>query len=448
MKLLEPIKIKTVILGTLAMTVIGFQAVTAQETDPLVITPEFINQLAEEALTNNPSLRATEKLIEAAQENERSIRRWDDPVIRFGRVIAEKEMRRDDGDIVYEVEQKLPLFGKPEAARRVAETETVIEQASADLKFQLLRKEIAVTVFETALAEETFRLAQRDLATLETLAAIAGQRYEVRTGSQLDLLRLQNERAKRLQALRMDGVALTNSRVKLNRLVGRSLSAAVPGLGLPSIGPKIDHTDELIAIALRAEPELKKMRREIERADAQAEQTRRQRYPGITVGVEARQYSGSGEFREGMAYVALNVPWGNRHRYDADYKRERARQEALELEVSYYELEVRNEVLQLTQRIEAIRQEALLYRDEIIPRTQLSLESARAAWESNAGSLTDLLESRRLLLDAEVMHVRAVTQQYQLLSELVLCCGLGDLGALDLIAQQTSSKSQFPNLKE
>jgi hypothetical protein len=42
------------------------------------------------------------------------------------------------------------------------------------------------------------------------------------------------------------------------------------------------------------------------------------------------------------------------------------------------------------------------------------------------------------LLDAQLMFARAVSEQYQMLSELVLCCGLGDLEALQMIGAQLS----------
>lgn len=426
--------------GTVLIVItVGFARLEGQSEDPTVVSPGLINELAEEARTRNPALRATEKMVEAAHQNEKSIRTWEDPTIRFGRMAAEKSMRREDGDLEYGIEQKLPLFGKPEAARRVAATETGIEQATADLKLQSLRKEIAVALFESALAERTIELAEEDVALIETLLAVAEQRYETRTGTQLEILRLQNERSRRLQSLRTDGVLVTNSIARVNRLIGRPLHLSLPQLTLPDLAPPISSHKRLVDVALQAEPALKKMRREVERAEAQAEQTRRQRYPDFTVGVEARNYTGTGEFREGTAFVAFNFPWGNRGKYEADYKREKARQEAAELDAADYEFEVQNEIHQLVTRTGAVRQEALLYRDEIIPRTETSLESARAAWESNVGSLNDLLDARRLLLDARVMYARAVSEQYQLLSQLALRCGLSDLEAVQRIAGELPS---------
>jgi hypothetical protein len=38
-----------------------------------------------------------------------------------------------------------------------------------------------------------------------------------------------------------------------------------------------------------------------------------------------------------------------------------------------------------------------------------------------------------MLLDAQLTYAQALTEQYDQLSDLVLCCGLGDLEALDMI---------------
>jgi hypothetical protein len=46
-----------------------------------------------------------------------------------------------------------------------------------------------------------------------------------------------------------------------------------------------------------------------------------------------------------------------------------------------------------------------------------------------------------MLLEGRLMFVRAVSEQYQMLSELVLCCGLGDLNALSMIGAEPETTS-------
>jgi len=60
-----------------------------------------------------------------------AVRSWEDPMLRVGGMAAERAKRADDGDVFYGAEQKLPLFGKPALARRVARAEFVVESANA-----------------------------------------------------------------------------------------------------------------------------------------------------------------------------------------------------------------------------------------------------------------------------------------------------------------------------
>jgi len=103
------------------------------------------------------------------------------------------------------------------------------------------------------------------------------------------------------------------------------------------------------------------------------------------------------------------------------------------VEARDYELTVQEEIHKLLIAIDAGRRNALLFRDQIIPRSRTGLDALRAAWESGRGTLTDVLEARRMLLEAEAMYAQAVAEQYTAMAELVLCCGLGDLQALEMI---------------
>jgi outer membrane protein TolC len=186
-------------------------------------------------------------------------------------------------------------------------------------------------------------------------------------------------------------------------------------------------------MALKYEPKTQMLRQQVKQAEATAALTRRQRRPDVNVGLEARNYSGDGSFRQGMLIFSMSLPWGNGRKYDNDLHRDEAKLKATEFDLADYQLELREEVHMLTVKIDAARREALLYRDQVMPRTQSALESARAGWNANQNAFRDVLDARRMLLDARLMYARAVSEQYRMLSELVLCCGIADLGALQMI---------------
>jgi IS5 family transposase len=45
----------------------------------------------------------------------------------------------------------------------------------------------------------------------------------------------------------------------------------------------------------------------------------------------------------------------------------------------------------------------------------------------------EVLEQRRALVETRLMYARAVAEQYRMMSDLVLCCGLGDFESLRMI---------------
>ncbi len=357
---------------------------------------------------------------------------------------AREEMRADEGDLIYGVEQKLPLFGKPGLARAVARAELATEMANADYRFQILRRELAQTVFRAALADEVVVIGQQDLAWLETMTRTMEGRYRAGEATLVEVLQLQNERSKRATQLETDRDRVTHERVSLNRMLNRDLLAPWPTLELPSLAGPVVYNQKLLDFALKYEPKVEVLRRQIKQAEANVALTRRQRSPDLSAGLEARNYTGDGSFRQGILLFSLPVPWLNAGKYRADVQRDEARLKAAESDLVDYELSVREEVHMLTVKIDAARREALLYRDQVIPRSESALESARAGWEANRNTFRDVLDARRMLLDGRLMHARAIAEQYQMLSDLVLCCGLGDLEALQMIGAQPAASP--PNL--
>ena len=409
---------------------------------PVTVTAAFVSQLADEARTNNAALRAADARTEAAYANAASVRTWEDPMIYAGGMGAEREMRMDEGDIIYGAEQKLPLFGKPHAERNVAKAEEQTAVAMADLDFQELRLKIAQASFDLALADRLVELGQEDLYWLEDLDSVTAERYRAGTASQVEMLRAQNERAKRATLLAVDQNTRDSRRLTLNRLLNRPLEALWPALRLPAIAEPVAYTPQLGQLALRYEARLKVLRQEVQTAAAMLEQTRRQRYPEVSVGVENRQYSGNGDTRQTMAELRMSLPWVNRSKYRADRAREEARLRAAEMEVQDYEVFVPNEVRRLTLSIDAARREALFYHDEFIPRSETAVTSARAQWTTGSGMFYDLIEARRMWIEGRVMEARAVAEQYRMLSELVLCCGVADLEALKMIGVNMPSEPE------
>jgi len=423
-------------------------ALSVPATNAVRLTPEYINQLANQMRSNHPALRSAVALTAAARAGTNAVRAWEDPMFKFGGTVADSARGpslEEDGDLLYGVEQKLPLFGKASAARAVAVAEAQTQASRVNWQYQSLRRDLTRALFRAAASERLVDIGRQDLAWLETMVATAEERFRAGAASQVEVLRLQNERAKRAELVRTDARRSDSERASVNRLLGRDLHAPLPRLDLPDLGGPVNYSTELVTYAVRHESKLTLMQREIRAAEARVESTRRSRRPDLAAGLEARQYSGDGGFREGTAFLSLSLPWLNAGRYRSDLTRDKAKLDAAQFDSADYEAAVREEVHHLTVQIDAARREALLYRDEILPRAEQALAVARNAWLSGPGMFLDVMEARRMFLEAQTMLARAISEQYQMISELALSCGTGDLDALQRIGPGQTPPEPKPN---
>ena len=405
----------------------------AAETNRVTLSPAYVNQLAEEMRTNNPALLAANARTNAASAGVAGVRTWEDPKIILGGMAADEMMRAEDGDIMYGAEQMLPLWGKPGLARRVARAELAVESANADYQFQILKSALAKAAFRVALAEQVVAIGKQDLAWLQTMAEATTAKYEAGQATLVDTMQVRKEQSKRATQLQTDQENLKQTRVSLNRLLNRSLQAPWPQFELPAVAGPVYFNQQLLGYASKYEPKLRMMREQVNQAQATVDSTRRSRMPDVSAGALSRNYSGNGDWRQAEFMLNFTLPIFNTKKYRADIRRDEAKLRATELDAADYELSLREEIHALTVKIDAARREALTYREDIVPRSESALNSARASWESGRGSFRDVLDARRMLLEGRLMDARAVSEQYQMLSELVLCCGLGDLEALQMI---------------
>ena len=410
----------------------------ADATNVVRLDAAVVNQFVVQMRSNNPALLAADARLRAASDATNAVRTWDDPEFAFGGAIFSPRGMdpAQQGNLVYGLEQKLPLFGKAAAARRVAQSEAATEASRAELEFQTRRRDLARTLFRAAYAERILDIGWQDLAWLDTMVVTMEERYRAGSATQIDVLRMQNERSKRVEQLRTDTLHRDHELLSFNRLLARDLHAPLPKFDLPETARSVPYSPRLLDLAVRHEPKLRVMHREIEMAEATVAATRKSRLPDVSGFIDGRQYTGDGGFREGTFGVKLSLPWFNAGKYRSDLARDRAKFEAAEQDAADYQLGVREDVHHLTVNIDAARREALLYRDQILPRTRQALESAHANWLAGRGMAFDVMEARRMLLEAQMQYARAVSEQYQWMAELVLCCGIGDFESLEMLSSE------------
>jgi outer membrane protein TolC len=139
-----------------------------------------------------------------------------------------------------------------------------------------------------------------------------------------------------------------------------------------------------------------------------------------------------------MFTLRFSIPWLNGGKYRKEYERDRELQRSAENEREDQVLMVREELHHLSVDVEASRREAILNSDEITVRSQQALASRLSEWEASHGAFRDILDARRMLLESELMAARAVAEEHQTLSEMLLWTGLDTLEDLLPLANEPS----------
>ena len=416
----------------------------AKVPDSIVISSELINQLALEARANSPSIKAAAARVRSAARNAESVRTWEDPTALVGgSVFSSRGMNpAEEGNLVFGLEEKLPLWGRPESARKVAQAEAAAREAEANYLQLELRNDITEVLLTTAFAERAVELEEQDIHWLEAMVESAENRYRAGQGSLADALQIQNTLAQQRDTWTTDRRRLAQQHLNLNRLLNRDASNAWPSLQLPPVAPVIPFSAKLISLAMQNEPKLKVQEAEIRQAIAAAELTRKARLPEVSLSVEGRQYSGDGGFRSGAIALRISLPWFNGNKYSRDYSRQKELQQAAEHEREAQMLKVREELHHLSVSIEASRRESLLQSEEISLRAAEVRASRVAEWEAGRGSFREVLDARRMELESQLMAARATREQYEMLAEMLLWTGLEKLDALLALANEPEILSE------
>jgi len=402
---------------------------------PVGVTAAYVDGLVAEGRAHNAALRSAEAQTGAAEAAVSAVRTWADPMATFGvwAPTARGMKSSQLGDLVYGVEEQLPLYGRPDLTRSVASADAASARFAAEAQSQRLRRDIRVALDGLALAGLQADVAGQDLAWIDATLSGVGR------ASQVDWLRIQTARAVAGEDLKSRERDLDHAALALNRLLNRDLHAAWPRIATPVLRPPLSFSSRLVEAARAGEPQLKVMRQESVSAQAAADLTRRQRLPDVSLGLETRQYSGDGGIREGMVTVNFSVPWLNRNRYDDEWRRDRLRKRSSELAAEDYETSVQEELHHHVLELEAARRKALLYRDQLIPLTRQTLSSAQAAWEANLGPFQDVLDAHRMLLADQLALAQALTDQDGMLTEIALLAGIPDPDSLFALEEATPS---------
>lgn len=387
--------------------------------DTRLLDGKFLSDLRTEATRKHPAARSAELRASAAAHDIRGVRLWDDPMVGLSVMMADKAMRRDDGDLRVSLEQPLPKPGLFAANLARAEAMQRAEQENSRTSSLETGASAARDAIELALADESIALQTAQIRWLDSMVTNARQTALNPEGTSIDALRLDSELAREnqiLQAARRTRESVSRS---LNLRLGRPLESPWPALRLPSEPPPVPVATAEIARISRVNPKVRSMKEMASAATAETRIADRDRVPQLALSVDADLYSG-GDFRSASVGLKMSLPYFNRSSYSAKIEASQLREKAAVKDIETARLDVASAVLAATTAAANAAAQARAYSGDIHQRALQASQAVETSWISSKSPLTDLLESNRLLFSIRLEQRRFVALQLAALEELNL----------------------------
>ena len=385
----------------LISTVVGVSApVLVQAQEPSL--GSNVQSLLAYARAQSPELEAMRREAEAAAQRIGPAGALPDPVLRvelmninnYGSDAPPSLLPSRVGETKYTVMQTLPLWGKRDLRRDAATADAAQAAARSEVTWTELALRIKTSYAEYYRAIGNERLTREVLELLSRLEQIAQARYAGGLVPQQDAIRAQLEQT----AMRLELVALENekrqSRSRLNGLLARH--AAAPLVDPQELRPwPAVTTSDAVTLADRARARNPQLQAELARlagAQKTLDLTMRNRYPDLQVGVSPTQM-GSRITQWGLMFE-VNIPLQQESRRAQEREAEamvgasRSRSEALSHQL------LAELAGNLAAFDAALRTESLI-KSQLLPQSELSLQSSLAAYENGKVDFATLLEAQR-----------------------------------------------------
>jgi outer membrane protein TolC len=392
-------------------------ALHARAENPRVLTHSYLTDLRQQAIRQHPKVAAAHARAQAAGAGVRAVRLWDDPELGLGLTFADREMRRDDGDVRVSFSQPLPRPAVFQAERAKASAETAAKRAETRDAALMAGREAATTAIELALADEVVAFQSMQLDWTGKMATNARDKALDPSGSAIEALRLEGEQARdrqMVESARRNRIGLAR---RLNVILGKPLDAPWPELRLPGrAGPTPVAAGEVARISRRNPAYLAKVR-EIDVAAAGVSVADAERKPTFAVEVEANFYSG-GDFRDTMVGFKMSLPWFNEPVYQARIDQADRLTIAAAKEAEALKRELAGKVVATVTEAENSAREARAFESDVLPAMEKAADATESAWIGSKALLSEVLEARRALLTTRLEQRRAVAAQLAALEEL------------------------------
>jgi outer membrane protein TolC len=381
-----------------------------------------VEELLDLARRQNPELAAMGFEAEAAAARVQPAGALPDPVGRFElRDITNKDTDASPnllpsrvGSTKYTVAQTIPLWGKRDLKREVAEADAAQAQARRSGTWAELAAKVKTAFAQYYYVGRSLQLTEELLRLGGSLEQLAQARYSDGLVPQQDVVRAQVERTTLRSELLMLETEHHHAAARLNALLRRPPAAplAQPQALRPLPPPaKLDYV-ALEARLHAANPQLAAQDAQISAAEKNSELVTKNRYPDLTVGVSPIQ--SRNRVNEWELMFEVNIPLRQESRRAQEREAAamasaaRARKDAALNQISA-------ELAENLSALDSARRLEMLVADNLLPQADLAFKAALAGYETGKLDFATLLDAQRQIRKAKLDRLKAqVEAQFRL----------------------------------
>ncbi len=359
-----------------------------------------LNGLLSEVLKNNPGLHAARSHEKSVAARIPQAGAWDDlqaGVEFYATPITSLNPITDGMETDYFLQQMIPFPGKKGSMADAA-------RAKADMTVQSTRATerglIAETKKDFAMlysAQRRIEVNDENLRLLDQIIVSARSKYSVGEAAQGDVLkaqvelaRLQNERASLMQEVASAAAMLNSLRNLPNASpVGKIGTMAFDSLSIP--------LDSLLRLSVDNRPELQGMRYEIQMNRSELSASKKEWIPDLMVKGTYKQMRDQQD--QWAAMIGINIPiapWGI-GKYSGKNEENEARLDESQESLLNMKNMVQSEVRDAYAKAQSRWQQINRYRMTILPQSEQSLNASLASYRIDKVDFLSLLDSYRTL---------------------------------------------------
>ncbi len=390
----------------------------------------ILDKLIDEAVENNPELKAGQEKIQVFEERPIQARSLDEPRLGLALLNLPVDTFRFDQEPMTQKQislmQRFPFPGKLALKGDIAEKELEIVKTEYDEKKNTLIMQVKVTYQNILFIDKSLEITKKNKGIIEEFINIAETKYSVGKGIQQDVIRSQLELSKMTDRLLMLKQKRESAVTKLNTLLNRPADASFDETGPIEQTPFMMTFEDLRTIAEDNRPMLIGAQQLIEQYRLAQGLAEKEYYPDFDLGLSYGQRDGNDMINWPdffSASVSIKIPLWYKNKEsrkvaeeEANLRKATEQYNAMKKSVSFQIKDILTEIDQYDREIE-------LFKTGIIPQSRLSLESALSGYKVNKVDFLTLIDNQITLYNYEMDYYRAVTNHEKKLAELEAAAG-------------------------